>query len=69
MSFDEAMALLSRDERFKATVYAMNTLLIQKGLYSVEEFQQLFIEHAVNYKNGFNGRTAKEASRRAAIAV
>jgi hypothetical protein len=44
MSFDEAMELVSRDEAFKATVYAMNTLLIHKGIYTQDEFQDLFIE-------------------------
>jgi hypothetical protein len=44
MSFEEAMQLTNRDERFKATVYAMNTLLIHKGVYTAEEFQQLFSE-------------------------
>ena len=31
MSYEEAMRLASRDEVFKATVYAMNTLLIHRG--------------------------------------
>jgi hypothetical protein len=44
MSFEEALALASRDEGFKATVYAMNTLLIHKGIYTREEFQSLFVE-------------------------
>ena len=44
MSFEEALALASRDEGFKATVYAMNTLLIHKGVYTQEEFQTLFVE-------------------------
>jgi hypothetical protein len=44
MSFEEAMQLANRDDRFKATVYAMNTLLINKGIYTPEEFQQLFSE-------------------------
>ena len=44
MSFEEALQLASRDDRFKATVYAMNTLLIHKGVYSQEEFQASFIE-------------------------
>ncbi|MCL4524815.1 MAG: hypothetical protein M1453_08350 [Acidobacteria bacterium] len=48
MSFDEALEVLSRDERFRATVYAMNTLLIGKGIYSTEEFERLFCEHAQN---------------------
>ncbi|HEY6337451.1 MAG TPA: hypothetical protein VIW68_03055 [Candidatus Sulfotelmatobacter sp.] len=44
MSYEEAMQLISRDEAFKATVYAMNTLLIHRGIYTQDEFQQLFIE-------------------------
>jgi hypothetical protein len=44
MSFDKAMEIASRDERFMATVYAMNSLLIHKGIYTTEEFQQLFSE-------------------------
>jgi len=44
MSFEEALALASRDESFKATVYAMNTLLIAKGVYTQKEFQNLFVE-------------------------
>lgn len=44
MSYEEAMRLASRDEAFKATIYAMNTLLIHKGIYTQDEFQQLFVE-------------------------
>ena len=44
MSFDEAIELASRDERFMATVYAMNTLLIHKGIYTKAEFEELFVE-------------------------
>lgn len=44
MSFEEALTMMSRDEGFKATVYAMNTLLIHKGVYTQEEFETLFIE-------------------------
>jgi hypothetical protein len=44
MSYEEAMELVSRDEAFKATVYAMNTLLIHRGIYTQDEFQNLFIE-------------------------
>ncbi|HEY6770216.1 MAG TPA: hypothetical protein VI386_36200 [Candidatus Sulfotelmatobacter sp.] len=47
MSFEEALAVASRDEGFKATVYAMNTLLIHKGIYTQEEFQTLFVEWVV----------------------
>jgi hypothetical protein len=44
MSYEEAMHLASRDEAFKATIYAVNTLLIHKGIYTQDEFQQLFVE-------------------------
>ncbi|HEX4001324.1 MAG TPA: hypothetical protein VHX36_01665 [Candidatus Acidoferrales bacterium] len=44
MSFEEAIKIASRDERFMATIYAMNTLLINKGIYSREEFRTLFTE-------------------------
>jgi molybdopterin synthase catalytic subunit len=44
MSYDEAMRLASRDEAFKATVYAMNTLLIHRGIYTKDEFEQLVVE-------------------------
>jgi len=44
MSFEEALQIASRDERFMATVYAMNTLLIHKGIYTQEEFERLFVE-------------------------
>lgn len=44
MLFEEALATASRDEGFKATVYAMNTLLIHKGVYTQEEFQVIFAE-------------------------
>ena len=46
ISFEEAMERLSRDERFHATVYAMNTLLVQKGIYSPEEFEFQFRQFA-----------------------
>ena len=46
ISFEDAMQTLSRDERFRATVYAMNTLLVQKGIYSPEEFEQQFCQFA-----------------------
>jgi hypothetical protein len=44
MSFEEALAWASRDDGFKASVYAMNTLLIHKGIYTRAEFQALFVE-------------------------
>ena len=46
IGFDEAMDRLSREERFRATVYAMNTLLVQKGIYSPEEFEFQFRQFA-----------------------
>lgn len=46
VSFEEAMTKLSRDDRFRATVYAMNTLLVQKGIYSPEEFELHFRQFA-----------------------
>lgn len=44
MSFEEALRAASRDERFMATVYAMNTLLMHKGVYTAEEFEASFVE-------------------------
>jgi len=44
MSYEQAMKVASRDEAFKAAVYAMNTLLIHKGIYTQQEFERLFVE-------------------------
>ncbi len=44
MSFEEALQVASRDEGFKATVYAINTLLIHKGIYTRIEFERGFVE-------------------------
>ena len=44
MSFEQAMECASRDERFMATVYAMNSLLIHKNIYTQDEFEALFVE-------------------------
>lgn len=46
MSFDQAIRLLSRDDRFRATISAMNTLLVQKGVYSQQEFEAYFCQWA-----------------------
>jgi len=46
ISFEDAMERLSREERFRATIYAMNTLLVQKGIYSPEEFEFQFRQFA-----------------------
>ena len=59
MSFDEAIAMATRDERFMATVYAMNTLLIHKGIYTKEEFETLFVEWVgKDRRKKSNGRAA-----------
>jgi hypothetical protein len=44
MSFEQALELASREESFRASVYAMNTLLIAKGVYTREEFDAVFVE-------------------------
>lgn len=44
MPFEAALNAASRNEAFKATVYAMNTLLIDKGIYTRQEFEALFVE-------------------------
>jgi len=46
IGFADAMDRLSREDRFRATVYAMNTLLVQKGIYSPEEFEYQFRQFA-----------------------
>jgi hypothetical protein len=63
MSFEEALAAASRDEGFQATVYAMNTLLIQKGVYTPEEFQQFFVhwvEKELKRKKRDAGKSRRE---------
>ena len=64
MSYEKALNLLTRDDKFRATVYAMNTLLIDKGIYSQEEFQKLFLEWALKQqrKPSKATRQANEAS-------
>jgi hypothetical protein len=46
VSYEQALDVLSRDDRFRAALYAMNTLLIHKGVYTQDEFQQLVVEWA-----------------------
>jgi hypothetical protein len=43
-SFETTLNQLPWDDRLRAAVYAMNTLLIAKGIYSQEEFQKLLVE-------------------------
>jgi hypothetical protein len=45
-NIEELMEEMSRKERFYATVYAMNTILQDKGVYNRDEFAQMFAEHA-----------------------
>jgi hypothetical protein len=64
MSFEEAIEVASRDETFKASVYAMNTLLIQKGVYTQEEFRLIFVEWVekeLRRKQGSDGSTLLSA--------
>lgn len=46
LSMPEAARLLSREERFMATVAAMNTLLIEKQIYTQQEFDAIFCDWA-----------------------
>lgn len=46
IGYEEAVEQLSPDQAFRASVYAINTLLIQKGLYSEEEFRFQFRQSA-----------------------
>ena len=62
MSFEDALKVASRDERFMATVYAMNTLLIQKGIYTTEEFESIFVEW-INKEQRKKDRSVKASSR------
>jgi len=51
MTMPEAAKLLSREERFMGTVAAMNTLLIDKGVYTQEEFDSIFIQWALTQQS------------------
>jgi hypothetical protein len=64
MSYEEALELVSRDNRFKGIVYAMNTLLIHKGIYTREEFEKLFVEWVTK-----EVRKSKNASSTAPVSV
>jgi hypothetical protein len=65
MDMEQAMDLLNRDDRFKATVAAMNTLLIRKGVYTQQEFEAYFIESATATIRK-NNRTENNGARRPA---
>lgn len=66
MTFEEALKVASRDERFMATVYAMNTLLIHKGVYTAEEFERIFVEW-VNKEEKKKARSVSAASYPASL--
>jgi hypothetical protein len=51
ISYEDALNELSTDQRFRATVYAMNTLLVQKGIYSPAEFEFQFRQWAQKHRN------------------
>lgn len=46
LTFTDAMAELSREERFMATVYAMNSLMIAKGYYTAQEAESYYCQWA-----------------------
>jgi hypothetical protein len=50
ISYEDALNSLQGDERFRATVYAMNTLLVQKGIYSPDEFEFQFRQWAQKHR-------------------
>ena len=50
ITYEEAIETLSANERFRATVYAMNTLLVQKGIYSPTEFEFQFRQWAQKHR-------------------
>jgi hypothetical protein len=64
MTFKEALNSMGEDESFRATVYAMNTLLIKKGVFKSSEFEQLVCEHAINFQRGFRGAKSKVGTSR-----
>ena len=46
INYDDALSQLTEEQRLRATVYAMNTLLIAKGIYTAEEFRFQFRQSA-----------------------
>ena len=43
-SFADCVKALSRKKKFWATVYAINSLLLHRGVYTRREFERLFVE-------------------------
>ena len=50
MTYREALDTLSREERFMATVYAMNTWLSTNIRPYAAEFERLFVEWAEKHQ-------------------
>ena len=50
ISLEGAMQVLSREERFMATVYALRTLLVEKGILAPEELDYHFRQWAQKHK-------------------
>ncbi len=48
MTMSEAAKLLSREERFMATISAMNAVLIAKQVYTAEELEAFYVQWAIN---------------------
>ena len=46
LTFKQALTELSREERFMGMVSAMNTVLIQKGVYTKEEVEAYYCQWA-----------------------
>jgi len=46
IDYEDALEQLTEDQRLRATVYAMNTLLIAKGVYTAAEFRFQFRQSA-----------------------
>ena len=46
IDYEDALEQLTEEQRLRATVYAMNTLLIAKGIYTAAEFRFQFRQSA-----------------------
>lgn len=46
IDYEDALTQLTGDQRLRATVYAMNTLLLARGVYTAEEFRFQFRQSA-----------------------
>jgi hypothetical protein len=46
VDYEDALEQLTEEQRLRATVYAMNTLLIAKGVYTAAEFRFQFRQSA-----------------------